>query len=374
MSPYYPCPGKVCTQQVGGPTIASEQGGAVAFRCPRCGAPLEVTPDTVVVVCRSCGYAYYPEGRGHPVMALPVLYDRPEKLLEGLLERWPSARWMRGKAVLHRAHTVYLPAILFLVEGRARYRASVNVRYKRFGDDRVDGEWVKPEGEVEWSGVIAVPARRGSDPEVTVPTARLLAEEAAQGRLRAYALERFDWRRMKAETLAADVSPAEARASAVDEAIDTMREEAKKDAAARAWRMVRRGRSNLSLVGTKVSGLDLEPQVTIVDVSPYILAPVTTIEYRVGDSLYRAAFAAWNNRLLWAERPLSRGEALAGLSMSVLFGGISGALGLSSLILLLADPLLGIGGGIASVFLAGLASRSLSSAMREVEVLRPLGE
>ena len=49
------------------------EGAVESLKCSQCGAPLEVTPDSVVAVCRYCGRPNFFLGNPAEVLAVPTL-------------------------------------------------------------------------------------------------------------------------------------------------------------------------------------------------------------------------------------------------------------------------------------------------------------
>lgn len=56
------------------PPPAAEEEVAEVYKCPNCGAPIEVTPDTIVVKCRYCGFTEY-KGPGFEIYVVPSIPD-----------------------------------------------------------------------------------------------------------------------------------------------------------------------------------------------------------------------------------------------------------------------------------------------------------
>lgn len=315
------------------------------LRCSYCGAPLDVGPDSVVVVCKYCGkpnlvaadadvgeVAMVPTLRGDAVAKKAVEAAKRELRLKLRLKR----------AVFGDPDLFYVPYYFVEVSLRAWYTAKVRVTYTRIvGGARgarteVVTRNVSVSGEVSYADTIPVLARRAAGGAA----AEKLARHYLSTRPNAVGLEQgVDYGISKA-FMAAEFGRAKAKAVALREAVDEMLKEVEEDAKRRAKRAVGHPEASASVVDKAV---DFE--VEKAEAPRLIYLPIWLVPYVIDESQYYFAVAGWDGALLASTEPVfleQRMAYIAGTALAAgLLGGIGGALLPKSLIIGSAFLLLG---------------------------------
>lgn len=127
------------------------------FKCEHCGAPLDVTPEDIIIVCPYCGYpnAYdkvFTEKNVFFVESLPK-----KEILRRFQERVqkdPDYRGIRGKIKVVKVEGYYVPLWLGIVEGRG------NMRYIIYEKEGNNTKAVVKFKKFEMESLVCVPARR----------------------------------------------------------------------------------------------------------------------------------------------------------------------------------------------------------------------
>ncbi len=322
-----------------------------SIKCSHCGAPLEVTPDSVVAVCRFCGMSNFLLGDAAEVLAVPTLSssDVVNKAVERTKKDLSLKR--RMSAINFTSPDLYyLP--FYFVEGKlnADYKATVVVIYKR-SQPRVEtvSKVVKVTGRVSLSDVVAVLARRapwGLSADAlakhfldTAPEPKPLADVVSQG---------------KGAFLAAEITAERAKAKAVRTFISRLLARVEQDAAARAKEAV-----GVKTATTIVQDKTVDYEVARLEVSRLTYLPLWVMTYLYNGSHYHYYLAGWDGRVVLAEEPVFAEHRAASLLGAVVAGGTLGGLGST---LLLTDFFTGamtlVGGAVLSYAATGGLLRS----------------
>jgi hypothetical protein len=315
-------------------------------RCSHCGAPLEVTPDSVVAVCRFCGMPNFLLGNPAEVLAVPTLSSSEivNKAVERTRRDWNLRR--RMSAINFTSPDLYyLP--FYFVEGalNASYKAAVLVVYKR-SHPRVEtvSRVVRVSGQVSFSDVVGVLARRApwglSADELakhflnSKPELKPLTDVAAQG---------------KGAFLAAEITSERAKAKAVKILINRLLRRVEEDAAAKAKEAV-----GVKTATTVVQDKTVDYELVRLEASRLTYLPLWVMTYLYNGSHYHYYLAGWDGRVVVAEEPAFAEHRAASLLGAVAAGGFLGGLGST---LLLTDFLMGamtmVGGAVLSYAAAG---------------------
>lgn len=276
---------------------------SVSYRCPRCSASVQLTPETIIYVCPYCGWAGSVFGKEVSLLAWPA--GRREDV-EALVRR-------RG-CELVSAELRYVPFWVFEASVSADYTALVVYRERRVvargsyaraygGGPRWEVEVAtrraSVSGRVAFSAVKAIPLRLGVEiyggeklrawvqrAWETRPPSRIEAEEA---------------RSFAASMLAPEIGEDAARVRAEDELEDYAAAKARRDAATHV-----RG----DVVSVKL--IRLEPRVEFRG-SALVFAPYWFFTYSRSGSLYSGSAAGPELSTLELELPLSNAERVARL-------------------------------------------------------------
>jgi hypothetical protein len=128
------------------------------LRCEHCGAPLEVTPEDIIVVCSYCGYpnAYdkiFAEENVFFVESLPkgeILLSSNERV-----KRDRDFAGIRNKVKVVKIEGMYVPLWFGRVSGRGYVRFAV---YEEKGNKK---ELVIKQHEFRDEVIVCIPGRRG---------------------------------------------------------------------------------------------------------------------------------------------------------------------------------------------------------------------
>jgi hypothetical protein len=320
-------------------------------RCSYCGAPLEVTPDSVVAVCRYCGRPNFLLGNPAEVLAVPTLSS--SEIVKKAVERTKKDLNLRRRmsAINFTSPDLYyLP--FYFVEGvlNADYRATVVVIYKR-SQPRVEtvSKVVRVAGRVSLSDVAPVLARRapwGLSADAlakhfldTAPEPKPLTDVVAQG---------------VGAFLAAEITPERAKAKAVRTLISRLLVRVEQDAAARAREAV-----GVQTATTIIQDKTVDYEVARLEASRLTYLPLWVMTYLYNGSHYHYYVAGWDGRVVLAEEPVFAEHRAASLLGTVAAGGVLGGMGSA---LLPTDFFTGamtlIGGAVLSYLAAGGLLRS----------------
>ncbi len=327
----------------------------VAIRCRNCGAPLRVSPETIVAVCSYCGSPNWVRETAR--REILVARSRPYEEALRAFERYRRERGgPLSRAVLRDAQCLYVPFILADVDVSASYEglyeAEITV-YRREVRERYDeesGEYIREE---EWVYDHSFTSRIEVSGDVRrVYRLNVLARRSAEARGVGRVAEHFRRaptqlqplsadvvRQPRTAFLAAEMSCEEAEKLAVDEARDRLRgaAEAKADSEARSEAesiaLVHTGADTRAEV-TRVTALRkrVTTGVSSVSLSPITMLPVWVLTYECGRSVYKVLMSGWDLSVVVAEEPVTLAARVAYSAASGLVAGAAGGLGLPLLL------------------------------------------
>ena len=318
---------------------APEEVEAAAFRCQRCGAPLEVTPDTIVAVCPYCGYPNWTaQAYIYPMVLVPAQARRAPEFFKRYVESDPDMRKLASQVKLRRYEIVYVPFYFADVETSGDYFGVADVVMTRVVVRRRGKETyvetqtrvvrVTVTGSYRHEHTIDIAAKRGVDSTIL----DALAEYYLDSRPPATPIAQVNWEDVKGTVLAAEIPADEAGTIARDEACDTsqriveeeMGDKARKEAVRRApgW------------TPTKVTWLArrIPCRATLKSLSPITLVPYIEYTYTYRGARYRLALAGWDGGKLVAEEPITTGERIASAAGAVAAAGFLGGGGIAALL------------------------------------------
>jgi hypothetical protein len=295
-----------------------------SLRCSYCGAPLEVTPDSVVAVCRYCGRPNFLLGNPAEVLAVPTLSS--SEIVKKAVERTKkdlNLRWRMSAINFTSPDLYYLPFYFVDVRLNTNYRATVVVTYTKTvyvrGQPRTQivTRVVKVAGRVSLSDVVAVLARRapwGLSADAlakhffdTAPEPKPLTDVAAQS---------------PGRFLAAEITPERAKAKAVRSLIPRLLARVEQDAAARARMAV-----GVLTAATTVKDKTVDYEVARLEASRLTYLPLWVMTYLYNGSHYHYYLAGWDGKVVLAEEPVFAEHRAASLLGVAAAGGTLGGLG-----------------------------------------------
>jgi len=111
----------------------NEVSSATIFRCRNCGAPLDVSPETIVAICSYCGYAnWIREDLKEDILIVESLKDN--EILGKARDRIETDKDLRSIAKyisVLRPYLVCIPFYFVDVKAEADYSGTVNVRVRK---------------------------------------------------------------------------------------------------------------------------------------------------------------------------------------------------------------------------------------------------
>ena len=330
--------------------------GVMEYRCTRCSAPLEVTPETIIAVCSFCGTPNVVAGEVPPeelkdIVIIPSLDENT--IMQKAVERTrkdPDLSGLVNKIDFQRPMGVYVPFYFVNVKIRVDYRVKARVRYRV--TEIVHGQRVAAakskvvefEDSIVIDRRVPVLARRNVSGYSIRALVQHYLEKPAPGK----PLWEFEWKRSEAvKVLSAEFLRYKALGIVLDMVFEEAREKTLEDAKAKA-----REKAGVS----DIAGIDLiEGSFTyrIIDksVSGLTLIPYWMVPYTYNNGVYRYFMSGWDGEVIVAEEPVTAKHRLMYLLASI---GGPGILGSAGLILGLYSDSQSVRGFGGALFLAGL--------------------
>ncbi|GAB6101893.1 hypothetical protein JCM16138_11160 [Thermococcus atlanticus] len=286
---------------------------ASGFKCERCGAPLDVSPETIVAVCPYCGFPNHISGSisTENIFIAPSLgKDEVYRAFMHRVERDVDLRSLRDDIQVVEIEGRYVP----YWEGRVYLKGEVKYMRRETechtvtdsqGNTREECHTVERHYHefIDRNLHLMGSARR----QVTdfgindiikhykkkFPELKPLKE-----------LDEDEWQRIKLEILNTEMDERQARMLMKEDAVDVVREEYK-------------AKSDRIEYFRCMPG---EPE----DVK-LVLLPVWTVYYRYGNSIFKVAFSGWDGKDVAATEPMTalrRAMYVGGIILGIVIGGI----------------------------------------------------
>lgn len=301
-----------------------------SYRCGNCGAPLDITPETIATVCSYCGHLNWirEDLKEEVLMVSPI---EEGKALEKLLE-FASRRGLAEvfkKVNLFRATFVAVPFYFVDASAEAVYSGRVAVQVRRCRKERnrercwVDTRSVYVNGVYgPYSSTVPVVARRGSD----LVSVKALADRYMGSRVGAVPLGRVELdKSMWRGVLSIEIDGKTAMDIALDTHLDRLRELVEDYMRREAEQRVRRRGENV--VGSSIVWRRITPMNIKMVSSRPVLLPMYIASYRYGNGMYRSILSGWDGEVVVLERPMKRLERIAWGSLAAVVSGILGGIG-----------------------------------------------
>lgn len=271
---------------------------AVSYRCPNCGAAIDLNPEAIIYVCKYCGWSGDIFGKNFEIYAWPTL---PRQSIETLVKRFT------GGAKIVEADLKYVPYWIFKASITVNYAAKVVYKVKRGKKyvrreanvgEKFEKEIVYPlvarlnaefYGDLEMQGNVEYNFRKKPPKEVTSQEARNIAPYV----------------------LSPEISKDEAKEIIVDKLEDVGLNIAKDRAKSRF--------SNVESVHVYY----YEPEIRVSD-PILVIAPYWFIIYKSKGGIYSGAFSGTDGDLLKLEVPITPAERLVRLLGAWLVAALTG--------------------------------------------------
>ncbi len=334
------------------------------FRCSRCNSPLDVTPDTIVIVCRYCGQLNWIRKD----LKFDV-YITPTKSIEDARR---ILKHRIGGRRISRELLLYLPFYLVDVTCDVDYEGDFIVTVVKEKVRRRDGETiietetryipVHVKGRLEGErSKIPVVARKG----VGGSMIRHLGSHLIGSDIEPIEIKDFELDRKTSKSiLGAELDSKEAIDIAIDEHLDNLRTYVKR-------LMEDEARAEASVYGTptivNTQRLRITPLNIEANTSPLTYYPIYVFNYG-GRGEYKAYVTGWDLYPILLEEPMPIWSRLAWI-----LGGILGSTALSTIFLFIASRIESVfqllGAGVLFLIPAGYISfYSVKKALRPVRV------
>jgi len=251
-----------------------------AYICSYCGAPLDVTPETIVAICSYCGKPTVINGlvSVEDIHIVPALSrDSIEKVFKDTIERDFDLRRIKNDIEIHNIIGTYVPIWVSKVhlKGKVsfyRYKSSDKGRKKVYKVEVID--------EVR---NVPIVARRQVSPLGTSELLELLSKKGVDSK-RLINIGIDEWKRIRLEVLNTEYDKKSALERIQEDSLDYLREEFKE----------------------KSDGID-GFHVNVLEVSEpkLLLVPLWRVYYSYKDSIYQVIYAGWNGELLVKTEPVT---------------------------------------------------------------------
>jgi hypothetical protein len=305
------------------------------FRCVNCGAPLEVSPETIAIMCSYCGYLNWVRaGLKEEVLVVKPLDERELlKRLQGFASRRGLGGVLKEENVVSRAF-IAVPYYFVDAVAEADYSGKVAVRVRKCRREK-DREvcWTESRS-VFVKGVygpygnrIPVVARRGAE----AVSVKALASKYMGGRAEALPIEgaglgKGFWRGV----LSIEVDKGAAMDIALNIHLNKLREIVTNEIKREAERIARRWGE--TVVGSTIIWKRITPKNVKVVASKPVLLPMYIASYRYGNELYRVILCGWDGDVIVLEKPVKASERALWAALAALTAGLLGGLGIATLV------------------------------------------
>ncbi|MEM2137301.1 MAG: hypothetical protein QXI93_05030 [Candidatus Methanomethylicia archaeon] len=281
--------------------------GSLEFKCRNCGGKLDVTPETLMVICDYCGTPNWFIESTEEIMVVPSIGG--DDVLKSFLARVSEdsdLKHIADKIKIVEVSGVYIPFYFFSIRVEGFYEGwEVEKVVKSSGKQR-RVETRRRKVSEKFSSVLKIPVlgRRSAEDF----SLKKLASHYKYSNPKAIPIgELKSLRDPKISFLRSEIGFDEASMIARDDAGDIIR----------------------NRVSSKVSELTkFVCNTTILEKSPLILLPYWYIIYSYGDAQYKVAYSGWDKHLLLAQEPVM-GYHRLGYLAGVLSGCAVSAFGLT---------------------------------------------
>ncbi|MCC6046025.1 MAG: hypothetical protein LM572_04525 [Ignisphaera sp.] len=304
-----------------------------AFRCVNCGAPLDVSPDTIAVVCNYCGYLNWVRADlKEEVLVVKPLDERELlKRLQEFASRKRLADVLKEENIVSKTF-VAVPYYFVDVAAEADYsgKVSVQVRKCRREKDR-ETCWTESRS-VFVKGVygpyenrIPVIARRGTEAvSVKALVSKYMGGKAEALPIESVGLSKSFWRGV----LSIEVDKKVAMDIALNIHLNKLREVVTSEIKREAERTARRWGE--TVVGSTIIWKRITPKNIRATTSKPVLLPMYIASYRYGNELYRAILCGWDGDVIVLEKPVKACERALWTALAALSAGILGGVGIAT--------------------------------------------
>ncbi|CAD5244165.1 hypothetical protein [Thermococcus camini] len=302
---------------------------AIEFKCERCGAPLEVSPETIVAICPYCGFPNHLSGnlKTDNIFIVPTLDKNAiAKAFWDRVERDFDLKRMKEKLEIVEVEGHYAPYWVGTVhvEGIVEY----TVREEECHTDSKGNTHCHTverhyRDRINENLPLIGSARRQVKSLGVDDMINHYSRSRPEGK-KLLELEEEEWGKVKLEILNTEMDETQAKTIMREDAIDVIRD-------------------HYSAKADRIDRFDItadEPENVHL-----VLLPMWTVYYRFENSIFYTVFAGWDGKDVMSTEPMPvwrRAQYLAGTVFGILigaagaaYGGINGAPVVSILAILL---------------------------------------
>ncbi|WP_456421720.1 hypothetical protein [Thermococcus sp.] len=312
-----------------------------AFKCERCGAPLEVSPETIVAVCHYCGFPNHITGnlKTEDMFLVPSLSKG--QIAEAFwrnVERDFDLRRIKNSIQIIEIEGHYAPYWVgeVHVEGRVDYTV-IEEECETYTDSRGGTRTRCRTVEKHYSDYVDETlnligsARRQVESFGVTDIVRHYSKTRPKEK-RLLDLDESQWEKLKLEVLNTEMDEEQARLMMREDAIDVIRNRY----SAKADRIDR-----FEVKANEPRNIRL------------LLLPMWTVYYKFENSIFHAVFAGWDGKRVASTEPMTalrRVEYLGGVALGILIGAVGGAYGANSGAFALTGITIGLGSVLSGYF------------------------
>jgi hypothetical protein len=274
------------------------------YKCKVCSAPIEYTPDSIVIKCNYCGYYEY-LNPGFQIFVLESL-DK-SKMEEIFWNRMKNDRQMKkhvDKISLEQMEGIYVPvyycnyvAEYFFIGEKV---VTKTVRDSR-GNVRTITERIRVSDEGEKFGLKALPAKKHIEELGIKELCKQVENLVNSKESKLIKAEEFKWN-FKGEILSFDFNPEEIKKVFEDIIAEEIKNEIKS----------KYGLSELKVLSCNVNIKEIIP----------VYAPIWIASYKFTDMIYSISFSGKTGSQLVAVEPMFRYQRIISVALSSIFAAL----------------------------------------------------
>ncbi len=344
--------------------------GTYEFRCSNCGAPLDVSPETIVAVCSYCGYPnWVREDLREELYIVEPLSEK--EILEKVWERMRRDRDLRriaSQITIHKPLQIYIPYYFADAVSEADYEGRVRVYLRRCTGSGKNTTCQTYPTTVYVKGhygpfreEIPIIGRRGVRAFSIKILGRYYLETRPERKpLSSIKLDRSETRRI----LTVEIDKETAKTIALDDHLDELRRRVVEEMKKKAEKIARRS-TRENVVKSVVIWKRIKPMNVNLRISPITLLPLYVIPYTYSNGTYRLFLTGWDGETIVAEEPMNMFTRLIWGATGTIGSGVFGGLAALSISLL---GRYGVFGVIFAIIGGALSYYSIRMATRPVRV------
>jgi len=330
------------------------------FRCSNCGAPLEISPETIVAICSYCGYPNWVRGDLKSDIYIVKSVDEEEAV--------KIAKRYIGLSSINRPLILFIPFYIAEASADADYEALTRITVQRCTTDSKGRTHCTSRSiRVHVDGVLKgyhnrypTVARKG----VRGKTIETLSKYILSSGIKTMKLSEMNIDRSKSRAiLMIDLSHDDTRDLVLDKHLDSLRKtvEDRIRSEARSKALVHGTPISVSILWKKITPRNID-----IDISPPILVPLYI--FTDEENRYKVVLTGWDLKPLIIEKPVSLIYRALWLSLGVLTAGSMG--GLVGLIIPFATTPIPLAIAVMLIVFGGIVSwYSAKKALRPVRVI-----